>query len=242
MPNWLANLFRILLTAALPVCLVLTNVRLMLTPFYTNWEYNLSDFPPDLYGFTKEDRLKYSAIALDYLLNDEGIDFLGKLTLPADKLANADSGNRMYNDRELKHMVDVKVVVKGAMLVWMVSSLLVIGSVVVLAWQPATRPLLRSGLLVGSGITIGVLVALVAYIAIGFNTFFVQFHQVFFQGDSWLFRWSDTLIRLFPTKFWFDVFIWVGGGALVEAALIGTVAWLGYILWSNISRGTFKAN
>ncbi len=227
MPNWLANLLRILLAAALPVCLVLTNVRLMLTPLYTNWEYNLSDFPPDLYGFTKEDRLKYSAIALEYLLNDEGIDFLGDLTLPADKLANADSGDRMYNDRELKHMVDVKVVVKGAMIVWMVTGLLVIGSVVALAWQPATRPLLRSGLLIGSGITIGVLVALVAYIAIGFNTFFVQFHQVFFQGDSWLFRWSDTLIRLFPTKFWFDVFIWVGGGALVEAAVIGAVAWWG---------------
>ena len=30
MPNWLANLLRILLTAALPICLVLTNVRLML--------------------------------------------------------------------------------------------------------------------------------------------------------------------------------------------------------------------
>jgi len=227
MPNWLANLLRILLAAALPVCLVLTNVRLMLTPLYTNWEYNLSDFPPDLYGFTKEDRLKYSAIALEYLLNDEGIDFLGELTLPADKIANADSGDRMYNDRELKHMVDVKLVVRGAMAVWVVTNLLVIGSVVALAWGPATRPLLRSGLLVGSGITIGVLVALVVYIAIGFNTFFVQFHQVFFQGDTWLFRWSDTLIRLFPTKFWFDVFIWVGGGALAEAAVIGAVAWWG---------------
>jgi integral membrane protein (TIGR01906 family) len=227
MPIWLANLLRILLIAALPVCLVLTNVRLMLTPFYINWEYNLKDFPPDLYGFTKEDRLKYSAIALEYLLNDEGINFLGDLTLPADKLANADSGNRMYNDRELKHMVDVKIVVKGAMLVWVVAGLLVIGSALALAWQPATRPLLRSGLLVGSGITIGVLVALVAYIAIGFNTFFVQFHQVFFQGDSWLFRFSDTLIRLFPVKFWFDVFLWVGGGALVEAVVIGAAAWWG---------------
>ena len=228
MPNWLANLLRILLAAALPVCLVLTNVRLMLTPFYTNWEYNLKDFPADVYGFTKEDRLQYSAIPLEYLLNDQGIDFLGKLTLPDDKLANVDSGNRMYNDRELKHMVDVKIVVRGAMIVWMVTGLLVIGSVVALAWGPATRPLLRSGLLIGSGITIGVLVALVAYIAIGFNTFFVQFHHVFFQGDSWLFRWSDTLIRLFPTKFWFDVFIWVGGGALVEAAVIGAMAWWGW--------------
>ena len=95
------------------------------------------------------------------------------------------------------------------------------------AWQPGARPLLRSGLLIGSGITIGVLVALVAYIAIGFNTFFVQFHRVFFQGDSWLFRWSDTLIRLFPEKFWFDVFLWIAGLTLAEAGLIGALAWWG---------------
>lgn len=227
MPTWLANLLRILLTAALPVCLVLTNVRLMLTPLYTNWEYNLSDFPPDLYGFTKEDRLKYSAIALEYLLNDEGIDFLGDLTLPADKIANADSGDRMYNDRELKHMVDVKVVVRGAMIVWMVTGLLVIGSVLALAWQPGTRPLLRSGLLNGAVVTIVLLITVLLFAMFAFDPFFVFFHKIFFTGDTWLFRWSDTLIRMFPTKFWFDIFIWVGGGALVEAAVIGAVAWWG---------------
>ncbi|MBI3244430.1 MAG: TIGR01906 family membrane protein [Chloroflexi bacterium] len=227
MPNWLANLLRILLTAALPVCLVLTNVRLMLTPFYTNWEYNLKGFPPDFYSFNKEDRLKYSAIALDYLLNDEGIDFLGKLTLPADKIANTDSGDRMYNDRELKHMVDVKIVVRGAMLVWMVSGLLVIGSVAALAWQPATRPLLRSGLLNGAVATLVLLIAVLLFVMFAFDPFFVFFHKIFFTGDTWLFRYSDTLIRLFPEKFWQDVFIWIGGGAMLEALAIGAWAWWG---------------
>lgn len=225
MPNWLANLLRIIIAAALPVVLVLTNVRLMLTPLYVNWEYNLPDFPPDPYGFTKEDRLKYSTIALDYLLNDAGIEFLGDLTLPEDKIANTDSGLRMYNDRELKHMVDVKIVVKGVMAVWVVASLLVVGSIAALAWQPETRPFLRSGLLTGSGITIGVLLGLGLFILIGFDTFFVMFHRVFFEGDTWLFRWSDTLIRLFPEKFWFDIFLLIAGSALAEVLAIGGAAW-----------------
>lgn len=227
MPNWLANTLRAILAAALPVVLVLTNVRLMLTPLYVNWEYNLPGFPADPYGFTKEDRLKYSRIALDYLLNDAGIEFLGDLTLPEEKIANPDSGLRMYNDRELKHMLDVKIVVKGVMAVWVVASLLVVGSILALAWQPETRPFLRSGLLVGSGITIGVLLGLGLFILIGFDAFFVMFHRVFFEGDTWLFRWSDTLIRLFPEKFWFDIFVLIAGGALAEALAIGAGAWWG---------------
>lgn len=227
MPNWLVNLLRITIAAALPVVLALTNVRLMLTPLYINWEYNLRDFPADPYGFTREDRLKYSAIALDYLLNDAGIEFLGDLALPEDKIANPDSGLRMYNDRELKHMLDVKIVVKGTMAVWVVSSLLLAAAVVALAWQPETRPLLRSGLLAGSGITAGLLVGLGLFIGLGFDTFFVLFHRVFFEGDTWLFRWSDTLIRLFPEKFWFDVFVLIAGGALAEALAIGAAAWWG---------------
>ncbi len=224
MPNWLANTLRIIIVVTLPLVLVITNVRLMLTPLYINWEYNLKDFPPDMYGFTKEDRLKYAAIALDYLNNNAGIEFLGNLTIPDNQIANADSGNRMYNDRELKHMVDVKKVVQGVMMAWMIGGVLLVGSVLALASGPDTRPTLRSALLIGAGATVGLLLALVAYLSLSFDTFFVQFHHIFFEGNSWLFRWTDTLIRLFPVKFWSDIFIIVGGGALLEGLAVGAVA------------------
>jgi len=50
-----------------------------------------------------------------------------------------------------------------------------------------------------------------------FWNFFVWFHTLFFEGDSWLFYYSDTLIRLFPIRFWQDAFLWaaviaLGGG------------------------------
>ena len=46
---------------------------------------------------------------------------------------------------------------------------------------------------------------------------FEGFHSLFFEGDSWLFLYSDTLIRLFPLRFWQDAFliaaiIALGGG------------------------------
>lgn len=217
MPTWLTNTLRIALALSLPVLFVLTNVRLIMSQAYLNWEYNLPDFPADPFGFTQADRLTYAPIALNYLFNAEGIDFLGRQTFP--------DGERMYNHRELKHMEDVKQVTRGAMAVWMTVIVIVAASCVALARQPETLPALRGGLLLGSGITIGLLLLMVLYILINFNTFFVQFHQVFFEGDTWLFEYSDTLIRLFPVKFWSDAFMLIAVGALLEGLAVGALAW-----------------
>jgi len=37
-----------------------------------------------------------------------------------------------------------------------------------------------------------------------FQWFFVKFHHLFFEGESWLFPRTDTLIQLFPEQFWFN--------------------------------------
>ncbi len=55
-----------------------------------------------------------------------------------------------------------------------------------------------------------------------FWKFFTLFHQVFFEGDSWLFLYSDTLIRLFPIRFWQD--------AVLAAAVISLGGGLGLAL------------
>lgn len=235
MPAWISNLFRLVVIVLMPLVFVLTNVRALLTPIYVNWEYNLPDFPADPYRFTTADRLKYSAVALEFLLNDAGIEFLGNQRFPEGVTAPFESQpyyetrdeTYMYNDRELKHMVDVKRVVKAALNVWAIGTFLWLVAVIALAWQPETRPVLRSGLLIGAGATVGLLVALGLYVAIGFDAFFVQFHLVFFEGNSWLFLWSDTLIRLFPEKFWYDAFLWIAGGTVAEAALLAAGAWFG---------------
>ncbi len=110
-----------LVTLLTPVVLVLTAVRLLMMPAFLSFEYNTPNFPADLYGFTQADRLYWSNIALDYLMNDAGIEFLGDLRF--------DDGSPVYNARELGHMVDVKIALGNALQVWRIS----LGALVLLA-------------------------------------------------------------------------------------------------------------
>ncbi len=43
-----------------------------------------------------------------------------------------------------------------------------------------------------------------------FSALFTGFHRIFFTGDTWLFYTSDSLIRLFPERFWSDAFLYIG--------------------------------
>jgi integral membrane protein (TIGR01906 family) len=56
----------------------------------------------------------------------------------------------------------------------------------------------------------------IIFVIVGFGVLFVAFHNVFFEPGTWVFFYSDTLIRLFPERFWRDIFIYVG---LISALL-----------------------
>ena len=202
-----------LVTLLIPIALVGLGIRVLLTPLFLQVEYNMPYFPPDDYGFTKADRLKWAPYALDYLVNNAGISYLGNLKF--------EDGKPLYNERELSHMDDVKRVTQGALRVWYgtLALLLVLGVWAWFGgwWQAYRLGLMRGGwLMVGLAVTVGLIV--VVGIAINpdvFWNFFAGFHHLFFQGNSWLFFYSDTLIRLFPIRFWEDAFLW---GAVIALA------------------------
>jgi integral membrane protein (TIGR01906 family) len=208
-------------TLLMPVVLVMTTVRAMLTPVYVQIEYNTPGFPPDPYGFTKEDRLIWSQIARLYLLNDEDISYLRDLrfpkgqTAPPESCRFMDDCSRLYNDRELQHMVDVKNVVQAALRVWYAS----LGALALLgfwAWRGGWKVEFRLGVRRGGWLTVGLLAAIILFVVAAFGVIFVVFHNVFFDAGTWTFYFSDTLIRLFPERFWRDTFLVVGsiaGGA-----------------------------
>jgi uncharacterized membrane protein len=56
---------------------------------------------------------------------------------------------------------------------------------------------------------------------LSFGVFFVAFHNVFFEPGTWVFYYSDTLIRLFPERFWRDIFLYVGGFAIISGLALG---------------------
>jgi integral membrane protein (TIGR01906 family) len=232
MPAPVALICRVLLTVLIPVVLVLTNVRLLMTHIFPEVEYRLPGFPPDSYGFTLEDRLKWSKISVDFLLNDAGIEFLASLRFPDGQLAPEPSRkyyldndfNRFYNDRELRHMEDVKIVTRNALRVWVLSGVAALMCVAALYYFREMTTL-RAGLLSGAGLTIALLLGIVLFVFAAFDILFVQFHQVFFQAGTWTFEWSDSLIRLFPQRFWQDTFLFIGGASVLEAGLIAAIAW-----------------
>ena len=211
-----------LVAILVPLALIGLGMRALLTPAFLNIEYNMPYFPQDTYGFTKEDRLHWAPYALEYLVNGADISYLGDLTF--------DDGSPLYNERELSHMVDVKVVTKGALNVWYISlaSLLMLG---IWSWRDGWMQIYRQGLMRGGWLmvwfagAIGVIVLIGIVIAPSvFMSLFVGFHALFFEGDSWLFLYSDTLIRLFPLRFWQDAFliaavIALGGGIALGLGL-----------------------
>ncbi len=232
MPAWLVLLCRVILIALIPFILTLTNVRLLLTPYFPRLEYRLPGFPDDPYGLTLVDRLKYTELSRQYLLNDAGLDFVRDIRFPPGVTAPPDSCpyyldgdcNRFYNDRELKHMVDVKVVVRWALNVWVIGGVLALVAAGLL-YSAGEKAALRAGLLGGAGLTLAVLLSIVTYLLLDFGSFFTRFHKVFFEGASWIFLWSDSFIRLFPLRFWQDAFTFIGVATIVEALLIAAWAW-----------------
>ena len=212
MQGWFPHSLRIVITVALPFVLVLSNVRLVLMPWFPTFEYNRPRFPADAYGFSTDMRKFHARRAVEYLLNAASIDYLAEERFK--------DGAPLYNERELRHMQDVKVVTGRVLWVWRGALLFALAAGVALARQPATRLLLRAGLMAGAAIVVVGLVVLLAYVLWNFNSFFTNFHRVFFESGSWMFSYSDTLIRLFPLRFWSDVALLIGGASLLEGVLL----------------------
>ncbi len=204
-----------LVTTLVPVILVLGAVRLLLTPLFVQIEYRMPYFPEDSYGLTMQDRLHWSKSALDYLLNGAGIEFLGDLAF--------EDGVPLYNERELNHMDDVQVVVEAAMRMLYASMIVV---VLVYIWARRSDWIwsYRQALARGGWLTVALLGTLMVAIVLSFDSLFITFHKIFFEGETWIFLYSDTLIRLFPVRFWQDAFITVGGLALFGGAALGYFA------------------
>jgi len=206
-----------LTTILTPLFLLGLGVRILLTPLFYNVEYRMPYFPPDQYGFTMQDRLDLAPSAIDYLLNDSDISYLSTLTF--------EYGKPLYNERELSHMDDVKVVTKATLRVWYMV-LVFLGGLGIWAQFGEWWQAYRLGLKRGGWLMLGLVLVIGLFGVIAFRQLFTLFHALFFEGDSWLFLYSDTLIRQFPMQFWQDAFIWAGvisvGGGLILGVFLKT--------------------
>jgi integral membrane protein (TIGR01906 family) len=199
-----------ILVVLLPIVIVLTSVRILLLTAkgWMQIEYNLPGFPQDRYGFSLEDRLYWASIDIEFLLNEDGMEYFDDLRL--------EDGTPMHNERELRHMEDVKHLMHVAWNVWGVGFIIVI-LLIIMLWRVGGASVALQGLMVSSRGMIILMVVFSIGVAFSFGVLFVGFHRIFFESSTWIFPYSDTFIRLYPERFWRDTFVYVVIVTLFEA-------------------------
>lgn len=208
----------------MPFFLATAAITLLIDEAYVTSEYSREGFPLDPFGLTNEQREEYAIVAVRYLEStlsvDESIGMLEELQLPGDE-------GSLFNEREIDHMVDVKKLTDVIRLASVVTGTVVIGGIAVLylsrksRWQ-AFRAMFRGGLA-----TSAILLGLGLFIVVGWQYFFVFFHEALFPPGSWTFSYSDGLIRLFPERFFFDWGVLFSLVTLGAALLVTLFGWLG---------------
>ena len=189
------------ITILLPLALSFLGLRLLLTHAFPEIEYRLPGFPADDFGFNLQERLHWSKLSIDYLIKNADISFLGNLTFP--------DNSPLFNERELSHMHDVKSVVQPVLWIGYGVWFFMLGIGMWARWG-GWWPEYVGGIRRGGWLTVGLVAVLGIFAGASFWQFFTVFHELFFKGNSWLFLYSDTLIRLFPIPFWEDAFLFAG--------------------------------
>ncbi|NVM94431.1 TIGR01906 family membrane protein [Arthrobacter sp. AETb3-4] len=211
----LPRVFQVLMAVFYPVVLLVLAIRLVTTNAFLWIEYHRPGFPADSFGFSTDDRLTYGSYTVDYLLNFAGRRYLGGLV-------NTE-GKPLFLDREVAHMADVKSLIDLAFLLGLVLAIVMVIGIIYLSRRSTGG--VRRGLFAGSIATLVLIIGLGVLAVMGWETFFTDFHKIFFANGTWTFYTDDTLIRLFPSQFWSDAGIFIGAFVLVVSSLTLAFTW-----------------
>ncbi len=206
--------FKWIIILSVPILLVLGSVRLLVTDQYLAFEYNKASFPEDSFGFSPHQRLAYAAANFQYVREWQPLEALAHQQL---------NDSPLYNNRELQHMQDVQSVYQIVWKVWQLALGLTVLVGWGLAWRAETRPVLSEAIKWGGLLTVGIILIIGLLAVVAWQAWFVAFHEVFFAPGSWTFNYADTLIRLFPEKFWFDATLTIASLSLTGGLLLALV-------------------
>lgn len=222
---------------AMPFFLGFTWITLVIHPLYPITEYRKASFPRDLnfltearmeelglVPLTQEDRLELALVSVAYLESwqaaEDVIWMLDEQVLPY-------TGEKLFNEREIGHMLDVKRLTDAIRWIAIGTAVVVTGGLAYLLRNESTRFFAYQSLYRGGLATTIILVAIAGFILLGWSVFFVQFHELLFPPGTWTFAFTDGLIRLYPEVFFFDVGVIMSVGSLLLGLL---TTGLGYVL------------
>ncbi len=205
-----------------PVVFIGLPVRAAFSEWFVEWEYSKEDFPEDPYGMDREYRLYLAKLGLRAVLSDEGMEEFKRAKLP--------DGRRAFNEREIKHMEDVKRLLDVFFPALYVSTAVFGGSLLILR----STDLVGKALLISSVITLFLLTSALLLSVTNYDLAFEIFHNLLFDPYSWRFRYSDTLLRIYPMKFWYDgtILVILSSMALCIISMTAGVILL-YFSWTS---------
>ena len=218
------KIVRWLVILATPVLLTVGTVRFLISwdsPSYPEFEYGR--IASDPYGFSDEERLELAQGTMAYLRQPQAapevIFMLQDLRIPG-------TDQSLYNESEIGHMLDVKVVADAFKPAFWISAIIVVGGLIFLIARPQTRLLGAKSMMHGGLLSVGLVLLVMVFMFLAWNLAFTVFHNIFFDPGTWQFSYTDSLIRLFPEQFWFDfgtiwtVSILAAGGLLAVAGYV----------------------
>jgi integral membrane protein (TIGR01906 family) len=101
-----------------------------------------------------------------------------------------------------------------------------------LLWRKGKRLELASAVQSGGILTVAFIGSVALLAVFAWQTWFENFHLIFFKPGSWLFSYSDTLIRLFPLQFWMDATFMISTISLTGGLLLVFISWR-WQLWQR---------
>ncbi|MFN8221828.1 MAG: DUF1461 domain-containing protein [Gaiellales bacterium] len=195
---------------------VVNGFRLVATETFVRAEYAHGDLPPDI-ALGRDERRRLALVGLRSIRpRTPGIELLERETLP--------SGEPAFGRRELSHMHDVRALFIRALRLQTALAALLVAAGAAFA-RTRWRSVVPTGLLAGGLATLGVAAAIVPVLALGFETVFVRFHGLFFDGDTWRFARTDTLLRIYPKEFWVDTSTVIAMLVVAQAVLVAALGW-----------------
>jgi len=133
----------------------------------------------------------------------------------------------LFTEREIVHLKDVRDLVQLDYFVQYITlALMIVCSLVLVVgrWKGEWQKLV-DGFLWGGILAICLIIVLVIWSLLAFDQLFLIFHLIGFPNDFWILDPSQHyLIMLFPQGFFYEAALFILGAVLLEAVIVGVVA------------------
>ncbi len=206
--------------------MVFTIPSLLISAMVISYSQSLSLYEN---GFSKYNISQVTGISREQLHDAAGalIDYFKNMRdTPQIKVNIKGKELPLYNEKELLHLKDVCSIIDVFRTLLIISIILLLTVGVLLLYRKEYQKLLR-GLQIGAFLTFTLILIVVLWSVIDFDSLFYLFHIVSFSNNLWLLDpQKDYLIKMFPEGFFNDAAISMVTTILIEAAVLFAVAFL----------------